>query len=910
VSVLGRHAECAALDRLLQRVRAGQSSVLVLRGEAGIGKTALLEFLAARATRCRVARAVGVQAEMELPFAGLHRLCAPVLDAMPVLPAPQREALRAAFGLAAAAAPDRFLVALAVLTLLAATAGDQPLLCVIDDAQWLDRASAQALAFVARRLLADPIAMVFAVREPPIDELAGLPELLVQGLAPADARALLASVMPGRMDARLRDRVLAEARGNPLALLELPRRWTPAELASGFGRPRTGVLATRLEHTFRERVQALPRDTQRLLLAAAAEPLGDSGLLWRAAERLGIASDAGGPAEAAELIELGPPVRFKHPLVRSAVYWAADLSDRREVHRALGEATDPIVDPDRRAWHRAHAAAGLDEEVAGELERSAGRAQARGGAAATAAFLQRATELTPDRRRRAARALAAARAQFEAAAPETAYELLAAAEMGPLDALQRAQAERLRAELAFARRQGSDAPPLLLRAARRLEPLDAELARDTYLDALSAALYVGRMAGHAGVLDVAERARAALDATRSRRTPDLLLDGLAVLVTEGYSTGAPLVRRALAAFSAGGCDDEDAQRWLWLAIRTAGYVWDDLAWDVLTTRYLEYARDAGALTELPVALAYRAGFQVHAGELDAASALLDEASVLAQAASSAPLMYASLMLAAWQGREDSVSELIGAAVAERAPTDEGRPLAAAEWMRAVLCNGLGRYEDALSASERATGAAHELGPSLWALPELIEAAARTSSTDRAGEALQRLAETARASGGDWGLGLEARSRALLTDGERAEEHYREAINRLARTRLLVHLARAQLVYGEWLRRKQRRADARDQLRAAHERFSRIGAQAFAARAGRELVAAGETMRRVARPLDALTRQELQVARLARDGHTNPEIGARLFISPRTAEYHLRKVFRKLGVTSRNELRDALVEQFA
>ena len=909
--MLGRRDECAALDRLLQRVRAGQSSVLVLRGEAGIGKTALLEFLAARATRCRVARAVGVQAEMEFPFAGLHRLCAPMLDAISVLPPPQREALRVAFGLEAAAPPDRFLVALAVLTLLSETAETQPLVCVIDDAQWLDRASAQALAFVARRLLADPIAMVFAVREPPIDELAGLPELLVQGLAPADAAALLASVVPGRLDARVRDRILAEARGNPLALLELPRRWTPAQLASGFGGTRTRALANRLEQTFRQRVRALPPDTQRLLLAAAAEPLGDSSLLWRAAEHLGIGRDAGDPAEAVDLIELRPRVRFTHPLVRSAVYWGADRSERREVHQALAEATDPGVDPDRRAWHRAQAAAGLDEDLADELERSAGRAQARGGAVAAAAFLQRATELTPDRRRRATRALAAARAQFDAAAPQTAYELLAAAEIGPLDPVQRAQAERLRAELAFASRHGSDAPALLLSAARRLEPLDAELARDTYLDALSAALYVGRTAGPAGVLDVAASARAALAGARSRRTPDLLLDGLAVLVTEGYPAGAPLVRHALSAFSAAEGTDEGARRWLWLAIRTAGYVWDDAAWDVLTTRHLEHARDAGALTELPVALAYRAGMQVHAGELDAASALLDEASVLRQAAPSAPLMYASLMLAAWQGRKGRVSELIDAAVVERGPSDDGRPLAAAEWLRAVLSNGLGRYDDALTAGDRAARAAHELGPSLWALPELIEAAARTGNMEQAGDALERLAETTRASGGDWGLGIEARSRALLSHGERAEPLYREAIERLGGTRVRVHLARAQLLYGEWLRREQRRGDARHQLRAAHEMFSRMGAHAFAERARRELAATGEKMHhRIARTRDALTPQELQVARLARDGHTNPEIGARLFISPRTAEYHLRKVFRKLGVSTRKELRDALSEQFA
>src|SRR4051794_9953772 len=351
-----RRNECAALERLLHRVRAGRSSVLVLRGEAGIGKTALLDFAAERATGCRVARAVGVQGEMELAFAGLHHLCAPMLDGLRTLPGPQQEALQVAFGLESGGTPDRFLVARGALGLLAEIAEARPLVCLVEDAQWLDRASAQVLAFVARRLLAERIAMVFAVREPAAaDELAGLPELRVEGLPAADASSLLESVVPGPVDARVRDRILAETRGNPLALLELPRGLTPAELAGGFRLTDARPLANRIEHTFVERVQALPRDTQRGLLLAAAEPIGDATPLWRAAERLGVGQAAGQAAEDAELIELGASVRFKHPLVRSAVYRTAAPGDRRDVHRALAEATDPVLEPDRRAWHRAHA---------------------------------------------------------------------------------------------------------------------------------------------------------------------------------------------------------------------------------------------------------------------------------------------------------------------------------------------------------------------------------------------------------------------------------------------------------------------------------------------------------------------------------------------------------------------------
>jgi DNA-binding CsgD family transcriptional regulator len=902
----GRHDECEVLDRQLQRVRAGQSAVQVLRGEAGVGKTALLGYVAEHASECRVARVAGVESEMELAFAGLHQLCVPMLDGLGALPGPQREALRVAFGMQDGDVPDRFLVALAILSLLAEVAETQPLVCLVDDAQWLDRASAQALAFVARRLLAERIAMVFAVREPSdSNELSGLPELVVGGLSDGDARSLLASAIPGRLDEHVRDQIVAETRGNPLALLELPRGLTAAELAGGFGLPDARPLASRVEETFVQRIQALPRETQRLLLLAAAEPVGDVSLLWRAAERLGLRGDAGRPAEEAALIELGIRVRFRHPLARSAAYRAADFHDRQEVHRALSEATDPDTDPDRRAWHRAQAASGPDEEVADELERSADRAQARGGTAAAAAFLARAAELTPDPAERGRRALAAAQAKFDAAASEAALELLATAELAPLDELQRARLERLRAEIVFARTRGSGAPALLLAAARHLQPLDAAMARETHLEALAAAMYAGRLGGDPGVREAAVAAQAAPAASQPPRATDLLLDGLATRFSEGYAAGVPPLRRAIDAFRRVEELTERDARWLWLACRLAQDLWDDELWYELATGGLRVARETGALRVLPIAATYRASLHVHAGAFGLASSLIEEADAIVQATGMAPLKHASLMLAAWRGDEAEALELFEAGRREATARGEGLGLGVLEWATALLYNGSGRYAEALAAAQRGCEQDDD-GLFAWTLVELIEAGVRSDATDAASAALDRLSARTQASGTDWALGIEAASRALLSDGADAEPFYREAVERLARSRGLVHLARARLLYGEWLRREHRRVDAREQLRAAHVDFNRIGAEAFAERARVELLATGETApRRTVATREVLTPQEAQIARMASDRQTNPEIGAKLFISPRTVEYHLRKVFTKLDITSRKELRSAL-----
>ena len=901
--LLDRRNECETLDRLLRSVRSGQSRVLVLRGEAGIGKTALLEYVVEQASGCRVLRAAGVQSEMELAFAGLHQLCGSMLDRLAGLPGPQRDALRQAFGLVDGGAPDHFLVALAVLSLLAGEAEERPLACVIDDAQWLDRASRQALAFVARRLLAERIAMVFAVREPSdADEFAGLPWLGVEGLGDHDARTVLASGISGPMDSRVRDRIVAETRGNPLALLELPRGLTPAELAGGFGLPDRGPLSRRIERSFRRRFESLPPDSRHLLLVAAAEPTGDVPLLWRAADGLGIGAGAAGPAEAAELLELGARVRFRHPLVRSAIYAAAPRPEREAVHGALADATDPEADPDRRAWHRAHAAAGLDEGVAGELERSADRAQGRGGVAAAAAFLERAAELTPDPVRRGARSLAAAQAKLDAGAPEAAEALLATAELTPLDEIQVARLERLRAQIAFALRRGSDAPPLLLAAAVRLVPLDARLARETCLEALAAGIFSGHLGSSRDVLRIA---RDTAPASQPPEPHDLLLDGLATRVTEGYAAAVAPLREALEAFRRADDADTADNRWLWLACRIAADLWDHATWEALATRGLRLARESGALSILPMAGSYRAGVHVHAGQYRAAWALLEESSAVTEVTGTTPLVQAKQIIAAWRGHEEEALALIEGGRRLAAARGQGMALSMIDNAHAVLMNGLGRYEEALAAAERACAhGEHSLYGNV--LVELIEAAVRSDQPQSAAEGLDRLADRTQASGSDWALGLEARSRALVTPGPAAESLYQEALQRLDRASVPPYLARAQLVYGEWLRRQNRRLDARRQLRAAHDTLSRIGAEAFAERARRELTATGETVRRLTvETRDVLTPQEAQVARLAQKGHTNPEIGAELFISPRTAEYHLHKVFTKLGIRSRKELRVAL-----
>jgi DNA-binding CsgD family transcriptional regulator len=901
----GRRSECAVLDGLLERVRGGHSGVLVVRGEAGVGKTALLDYAAAPVPDLRVVRVVGVESEMELAFAALHQLCAPILDHFGGLPGPQRAALRTAFGLEDGPAPDRFLVGLAVLSLLSEMAQERPLVCVVDDAQWLDRASAQALAFVARRLLAESVMMLFAAREPGTD-LDGLPELVVGGLRDAEARDLLASVVRWPLDERVRERFVAETQGNPLALLELPLGLSPAELAGGFGLPDALPVPGRIEESFGRRVEGLPTETRLLLAVAAAEPVGDPALVWRAAGRLGIPAHASVPAAEAGLVQFGARVRFRHPLARSAAYRSASPQDRHEVHRALAEATDPQVDPDRRAWHRAQAALGPDEEVATELERAAGRAQARGGLAAMSAFLERAADLTPDPAQRTERALTAAEAKVQAGGFGAALELLGTTEAAPLNELQRARVDLLHAQLAFVSNRGRDAPPLLLSAARRLERIDADLARATYLDTVSAAMFAGHLASPGGgVHEVAQAARAAPPGPQPPQAPDLLLDGLARHFSAGYAAGLPVLERALSAFGREASAAEQL-RWLWLASVAALHLWDDQKWDALSSRHVELARGAGALSELPLALSSRAYMQLFAGELTAAASLTEEVQAATAATGGNLAPYVALGLAAWHGREDEAAALIEAARGEVSLRGEGIGITVIEWSNAVLYNGLSRYDEALAAAEQGSRYPHELGLATWSMAELIEAAARTGQPGHAAGALRSLSETTSAAGTDWALGVEARSRALLTEGESAAHLYRQAIEHLGRTRVRAELARTHLLYGEWLRRRNRRVDATEQLRVAYQMLTAMGAEGFAERARRELLATGETVhKRTAGTAGGLTAQEAQIARLARDGLSNLEIGGRMFLSPRTVEWHLRKVFVKLGITSRRQLRGVL-----
>ncbi len=889
---------------MLAAARAGRSEVLVLRGAPGVGKSALLGHLGDQAVDCRVLRTAGVESEIELAYAGLHQLCAPILDRIERLPAPQHDALRTAFGLLDGDRPDVFLVGLAVLGLLSETAEERPLVCLVDDAQWLDRASAHTLAFVARRVLADSIALVFARREPSTTtELDGLPSLLVEGLHPDDAHALLDASGAGRLDAQVRARIVAETRGNPLALLELTRGRSPAELAGGFAVPTTGSLTGRIERSIEDRLESLPPDGRTLVRLAAAEPVGDVPLLWRAARRLDIDAEAGAVVEAGDLMEIGPVVRFSHPLVRSVAYRSAPPEERRRLHGALAAATDPDRDPDRRAWHLAQATVEPDEAVAALLERAAATARARGGAAAAYAFLALATELTPDPATRGARALDAAGAALDAAAPANAAELVTAAELSPLDAVQRATAIQIRARVAFAERRGSDAPPLLLDAALRLEPLDPDRARAAHLEALGAAIFAGRLAGSVGLGEVAEAARQAPRPTGPPTVVDLLVDGLATRFADGYGPAIAPLRQALDHLQAGVEPGRDL-RWMWMGCRIAAELWDDDAIDELSDRQLRHARETGALDVLPMAIVYRAGAHVHAGDLAAAAQLAEESELLTASVGGANLLYAAIVLAGWRGDEGPAHRLIRIGVDDATARGEGRGLAWTDYALAVLHNGLEQHPAAMAAAQRAADG-DDLGIGGWALFELVEAAVRAGRRDVAVAALARLVERTQATATAWGRGVEARSRALVEHGP-AEAAYREALEHLATTHVTVHLARTHLVFGEWLRGEDRRTDAREQLRTAHEMFTDVGARGFAERARRELAATGETVARAASGRgDGLTAQEAQIARLAMEGRTNPEIAGQLYISPRTVEYHLHKVFSKLGIASRRELRDVL-----
>ncbi|HEX6453169.1 MAG TPA: AAA family ATPase [Trebonia sp.] len=912
MELLGRDDECGTLAGLVEGARHGRGAVLVIQGEPGAGKTALLEYALGLAERVRVIRGWGTESEAELAYAGLYQVCRPLLNLLDRVTAPQRDALEIVFGMKAGAVPDRLLVGLGTLSLLTEAATQQPLVCAIEDVHRLDEESAQALIFAARRLPACPMLMIFTARKADTD-LAGLPSMELGGLRDADAGDLLATVTGWPLDERVRGQILAETRGNPGALVELLRGVSPEQLAGGFGLP--DVLQCQIADGQRRQVGGLPTKTQLLLLVAAAEPTGDPVTVWRAAAYLGISAQAGSAAAEAGLLTLGTRIVFRDLLTRCAAYRSASPPDRQAAHQALTQALDQRSDPDRRAWHQALSAPGPDEEVAADLEGAADHARAHAGVAACAAFLQRAAILTPDSPRRSRRALAAAVTMLESGMLDAAARMLDMAEPGALDDHQRARADLVRAQLARVSSQGGDAPPLLLDAAGRLARFDAAEARAAYLDATDAAMFAAGLASAGGTLsDVARTAQGAPRA-HSPGTADLLLDGLASCFIDGYRAGAPILRRALSGF---GRDMTPAEELHWLrpACNGAVWLWDDQAWEALSSRRVRLARDAGALGHLPQALHSHACARLLAGELGVAESLTEEARAAAETAGSAPTPCGSLGLAALRGRADQALALIDSSARDAARHGEGLGVTVAKWAAAVLHNGAGRYGEALSAAKEAVAyASSPTGPEMmaagspmagWAVTELIEAAVRSGSPDQAAEPMRYLSETASAVGTSWVVGIQARSQGLLSDGECAERLYRTAIEHLGRTRARVDLARAHLVYGEWLRRENRRVDAREQLRAAHHMLDEMGVHGFAERARRELQATGETVRKRTVETDRnLTPQETQIAVRARDGHTNSEIGAELFLSPRTVEWHMRKVFAKLGITSRRQLRETL-----
>lgn len=904
-ALVGRRDEQRKLAELLERVRSGGGGVLVLRGEAGIGKTALLRDFRDHASDLRVIALSGAESEIELAYASVQQLCAPLLGHIDQLPGPQKNALTVALGLRDGASPNRLLVSLAVLSLLADAGAERPTICIIDDAQWVDRASLQALAFVARRLAADPVVLVFAARGSQAHpELAALPELHLGGLADADARALLSAMMPARLNEIVRDNIIAEADGNPLALLELNRALPPARLAGGYGLAAAKPLAMRIEQTYGDRLRDLPPKTRTLLLLAAAEPTGEPAWLWAAAARLGVGADAGIPAEQSGMATVDSRLRFRHPLVRSAVYRSAASSERRQAHAALAEVVSGPFADEHRAWHRAHATDAPDETVAADLVQSADHARRRGGSAAAAAFLAHSVQLTPDPVRRAERALAAALSKLDAGDPEAAAQLLVVV-AGADNELLSARAHLLRAKIAFAAQRGRDAPPLLLAAAQRLQSVDAAWARDAYLEALVAAMIVGRLYTNenGSAAAIAAAARKATPPPGPATAADLFLDGLIVRITEGHAAAAPLLRRAISHYLAEDVAGTADPRSHDITLRVLLDLFDQDTYNSLNARQLELLGAAGELTVLPAALTTYAGVCVTAGDFAQAEDLLEQSDAISTATGAPPHRSIQTYLAACRGHEKLGKELAHTTIQDATARGEGSEITVVLFALAVLHNGLAQYDEAFAACTTALEY-DDVGMYGHVLNEMVEAASRSGKTSVAETAAAQLIERAEATGTPTALGYSARAKALLSTGQVAEHEYRSAITELEKSPLKVMTARTHLIFGEWLRRESRRTEARTELRIAHEMFTRMGADGLAERTRRELQAAGESARaeRGGRSMATLTTQESYIARLAGDGYTNSEIASHLFISPRTVEWHLSKIFTKLGVSSRRELR--------
>lgn len=880
--LLDRHGERAALEGVLAGARAGAGRAVVLRGEPGIGRTSLLEYAIDSARGLRVARLSGVESEMGLGFAALHRLLVPFMSHLDRLPGPRRDALRAVFGLVTAAIPDRFMVSLAALALLADVAADRPLLVAVDDAHWLDQATCEVLGFVARRLAAEPIAFMIAVREPtnrcqPFD---GVPDLHLAGLRQPDAHRLLADVVTGPLEPRLADRIVAETAGNPLALVEFGRHLTDSPTTC-LPAQQPLPISGRLTHQFLRWTDTLPAGTQTLLLLAAAEPSASPSLLRRAAGRLGLGPGVALPAEAAGVLTHADQLTFRHPLVRSAVYHGAAPRERRRVHGALASVIDPATDPDRRAWHLAAAASAPDEQIAGELVRAAERARATTDHAAEGAFLARAAELTPDGSRRADRMLDGAAAELDAGALGHAETLLDQADPWLAGPLVRARSTGMRARISLAHGRFSDAPAVLLYAARELHHRDPELARRTLLDAMYAALMAGPPANTATLLDILHATRAWRPDTPPATATDLLLDGFATRLTAGYRAAVPALRAAVILLLPEEPVPDGSPYLLALASWAAGDLLDGPAQRSLTRRW---ARHTGA------------GKACHDAPPDIVT--LDPAGVPGPG---------GLLALGWRGRDAEARPAIADQLTSAADGGAGLGVATAQYAATVLDLGLGRYAAALTA---ALAVYRDDPPQLGTqvLPDLVEAAVRCGNHSAARSTLQRFTERALASGTPLAAGLLARCRALLAGSAEAENLYLHAIEHLRASTAPAQLARTHLLYGEWLRRQRRRRDARDQLREARDMFDAAGFQAFAQRANGELQATGERVsKRSGESGTELTPQEMQVARLVAEGSSNREVAAQLFISSNTVEYHLQKVFRKVGVSSRTQLARAVLD---
>ena len=912
--MIGRSAECRVLDDLVARVQRGHGQALVLSGDAGIGKTALLDHAARRAgSGMRVLRVTGIQTEMELAFAGLHQLLGAAVERADRLQPPRSSALRVAFRLEDGPAPDRLTIALGVLELLSDLAADRPLLCLVDDVQWLDTASVQALSFAARRIEAAPAGFVLATRRPGPD-LSGIAALHVPGLGAPDARALLEDALPFPLDDEIREQIVTETGGNPLALLELPRSVSPSELAGGFALPAIAPLSERIEAGYRRRLSALPADAQRAVLLAAADPVGDPALLRAAAAHLGLRDDAVAEAAATGLLTTGSRVSFTHSVARSAVYRSAAPDARRDVHRALALATDEGTDPDRRAWHRALATAGPDEDVAEQLESSARRARARGGVGAAAAFLERAASLTPAAGARIDRLIAAAALTQNAGDVDHAEELLdVAARAGSVSGEQQARIALARGQVAFAAHRGAESVELLIDAAHRLKQYRLPENPATVLEAVLAATWVVPRPEN---VDLVKAAVAAL-AEGGPADPgvDLLIEGVRASAEEGYGAAAPVLRRALDVVLA---DDRGsvaaglATLWFLLCVPVA--LWDEDSWDALLAGETDLARRTGGLCALNGTTRCLVVRRVLIGDLDGAEQAVGVMDAIASATGKPPTLHAQMVLSAWRGDEETTLRLNEDL---RAADEPGRRSGSAhhllgmgavdglfaDYSMAVLNNSLGRF-----------AVAHGMAATLFEIddltmgplfvPELAEAAARTGAVEDLLAAREWVELRARLAPTPWCLGIAARVRALAEDGDRARRHYLDSIEHLGRSAMRMELARSHLLFGEWLRRHGGRGEARQQLRAANEMFEAVGAAGFAARSARELRALGDKASSVEGG-GALTAQERNVADMAADGMTNPEIATRLFLSPRTVQYHLRKVFIKLAVTSRVELKQAL-----